>query len=192
MTKRTLIVVGHHNPDSYTNALATAYARGAEAVGAEVRRLNLYEMDFDPVARPDSLSSSSSTQPLEPDLQRAQRDLEWAEHVVFAYPKWWGGMPALMKGFIDRVLQEGYAYEYGPSREWIPRLEGRSAHLLITVGVPQPQNGLPPGDLSVKGALESIGITPVRVTHYGPISKPADPCYDGWLQEAHGQGELLM
>jgi len=63
-------------------------------------------MHFDPNVHADS----PEHQPLEPDLVAAQRDIHWAEHVVFVYPTWWGTYPALLKGFLDRVLTPGFAF----------------------------------------------------------------------------------
>ena len=74
--------------------------QGAGESGAEVRKLVLAEMEFDL-----NLSAGyKGKQPLEPDLQEAQELIAWADHLVFVYPNWWGGMPALLKGFIDRVF----------------------------------------------------------------------------------------
>src|SRR5256885_16433644 len=67
-------------------------------------------------------------QPLEPDLQRAQADILWASHLAWAYPTWWGGLPALLKGFIDRIFLPGFAFKYRKgSVLWDRLLAGRTA-----------------------------------------------------------------
>jgi len=91
-----LIVFGHTRMESLGNALADAYTRGAESIpGNEVRRLNLPEMQFDPVLH----EITGNDQNPEPDIQLAREAILWAQHLVFLYPTWWGGMPALLKVF---------------------------------------------------------------------------------------------
>ena len=70
-------------------------------------------------------------------LQAAQAQIAWAGHLVWVYPTWWGAMPALLKGFIDRVFLPGFAFKHhqGSSR-WDKLLAGRSAELLVTMDTP--------------------------------------------------------
>jgi putative NADPH-quinone reductase len=76
-------------------------------------------------------------QPLGPDLVRAQQALLAARHVAWVYPVWWGTMPALLKGFLDRTLVSGFAYRYRPNSPlWDRLLRGRSAELLVTMDAP--------------------------------------------------------
>ena len=103
-----LVILGHPRRDSLCGALAGAYADGARAAGHEVRFLALGDLDFDPIRR----EGYGEAPPLEPDLVRAQHDISWCDHMAWAYPNWWGTMPALMKGFIDRVILPGFAFRY--------------------------------------------------------------------------------
>lgn len=131
--KKLLIIQAHPNPDSFCQALADAYEAGARSTDCEVRRLNLHELDFDLVLH----QGNRGAQPLEPDLVGAQQSLGWAEQLVFVYPNWWGSMPALLKGFIDRTLLPGFAYKYrANSPLWDKLLSGRSASLLVTMDTP--------------------------------------------------------
>ena len=106
--QRILIILGHPSASSLCAGLADAYAQGARDSGAEVRLLRLGELDFDPLLH----AGYRQDQPLEPDLQRAQADILWASHLAWAYPTWWGGLPALLKGFIDRIFLPGFAFKY--------------------------------------------------------------------------------
>ena len=103
---RCLLILAHPRRNSLCGALFDACAEGARQAGVECRELILSEMRFDPDVHVDS----PEHQPLEPDLLRAQRDIHWAEHLVFVYPTWWGTFPALLKGFLDRVLTPGFAF----------------------------------------------------------------------------------
>lgn len=100
MGKRILLILGHPSATSLCAALADRYAQSALAAGHEVRQLRLGEMDFDPVLR----EGYQQIQALENDLSAAQSDILWAEHLTLVYPIWWGGIPALLKAFFDRVL----------------------------------------------------------------------------------------
>ena len=95
------IVVGNPMPDSYSEALGEAYLRGAESGGHEAKLFLLARMNFDAILR----EGYRREQPLEPDLVAARAALQASEHLVFVFPLWAGDMPAIMKGFIERVLQ---------------------------------------------------------------------------------------
>jgi len=129
---RVLIICGHPAPDSFVAALCRQYAQGAEAGGHEVRQLTLSEMVFDPILR-----GRTHEAPLEPCLIAAQESIRWCQHLVVAYPTWWGSMPALLKGFIDRTIQPGFGYKYREgSALWDRLLVGRSARVVVTMDAP--------------------------------------------------------
>ena len=124
MTKRILVILGHPANKSFCGALADSYVKGAEAAGNEVRLISLGNLSFDPVLH----NGYATIQELEPDLVTAQAAITWAQHIVFVYPIWWGAMPALLKGFIDRVFLPGFAFKYREgSQFWDRLLSGRSA-----------------------------------------------------------------
>jgi NAD(P)H-dependent FMN reductase len=78
-------------------------------------------------------TSSPRQQSFEDDMRRAQRLIQWADHLVFVYPTWWGTVPALLKGFLDRVLTAGFAFnEIKGGTGYEPLLKGRSARLITT------------------------------------------------------------
>lgn len=132
--KRILMIIGSPKSDSLCHSLAEAYALGARTEGHVVRQMRLSEMSFDPVLH----EGYSQSQTLEPDLLEAQRQIHWAQHLVFVYPVWWGGLPAQLKGFFDRVLLPGFAFKYrSDSQRWDKLLSGRSADLLVTLDTPR-------------------------------------------------------
>jgi NAD(P)H-dependent FMN reductase len=101
-----LVILGHPRADSLCGALADAYFDGARAAGVHLRRLDLSTLEFDPHVR----TPSPNQQPLEADLRAARSLVEWADHLVFVYPTWWGTMPSLLKGFLDRIMTPGFAF----------------------------------------------------------------------------------
>ncbi|MGV8640893.1 NAD(P)H-dependent oxidoreductase, partial [Pseudomonas aeruginosa] len=90
--KRILLIVGSPKRKSFCHLLAECYAQGARSKDHVVRELKLGELAFDPILH----EGYEQSQVLEPDLLEAQRQIHWAEHLVFVYPVWWGGLPALL------------------------------------------------------------------------------------------------
>ena len=173
MSKRITVFLGHPDPDSYCGMLAGTYVENARAADAQVRYIRLDQLQFDPILH----RGYRTVQKLEPDLLQAQRDIYWANHLVFVYPLWWGAMPALLKGFIDRVFHPGFGFQFRneTSYLWDPLLVGRSARLIITMDGPPPLVRLfygSPGVHMMKGmTLEFCGIGPVRVTQLGSVKR---------------------
>jgi len=127
------ILLAHPSKNSFNGALADAYEQEAKQLGHEVRRQNLGDMDFDPIL----WEGYKTTQELEPDLLKAQENILWCEKWVIFYPVWWGSVPALLKGFLDRTLHSGFAYKYHDSGPfWDKLLKGRSAQLITTCDAP--------------------------------------------------------
>jgi NAD(P)H dehydrogenase (quinone) len=187
--RNVLIILGHPQKDSFCAALAEAYAAGARDAGCEVRTLALGDLDFDPIRR----TGYGEAPPLEPDLLRAQNDIAWADHLVFAYPNWWGTMPALLKGFIDRVILPGFAFRYRPDSRWWDRLlKGKSAQLLVTMDTPPLWYrwviGRPGHNQMRRSVLGFCGVKPVKVSQFGPVKTSRPGTRDKWLRKAQMMG----
>lgn len=187
--QRILIILGHPSASSLCAGLADAYAQGARDSGAEVRLLRLGELDFDPLLH----AGYRQDQPLEPDLQRAQADILWASHLAWAYPTWWGGLPALLKGFIDRIFLPGFAFKYRKgSVLWDRLLAGRTADLLVSMDSPPWYYrwvAHMPGHHQMRRAiLEFSGIRPVRVHSFGPVLGAEAARVQQWLGQAQAAG----
>ena len=185
MSCRILIVLGHPSPHSLCAALARSYADAARWSGAEVRLLELGKMAFDPILH----HGYTHAQPLEPDLQSAQADISWAQHLVWVYPVWWGGLPALLKGFLDRVFLPGFAFKYrANSALWDRLLTGRSAELLVTMDSPPWYYRWvlrQPGHRQMKQAILGFsGIRPVHVHNFGPVVQSSESLRARWIQRA--------
>lgn len=130
---KLLVVVGHADRASFTQALALRYEQAASAAGAQTELLDLATLHFDPVLR----RGLRAEQALEPDLRRAQVLLTEADHVAWFFPTWWAGPPALVKGFIDRTFLPGFAYRYDTGRALQHKLlRGRSARLVTSMDAP--------------------------------------------------------
>ncbi len=192
--KRILVVVGHPSAvvASYGTVVAESYGDAARLAGHEVRLLYLDKIEFDPVLR----SSRADAQPLEPDLLAAQQMIEWAGHITFVYPIWWGSIPALLKGFLDRAFTPGFAFKYQSGKAFPqPLLKGRSAHLVITMDSPpwyfRWLSGAPGLHQMKKSTLEFCGVTPVKTLMLGPIIGSAPRQREVWLLKARAFASLL-
>lgn len=163
--KKIFIVIGHPNNNSFNHALAARYEAAALEAGHTVRVLPLGELQFDPILR----TGYQQKQELEPDLSAAWESIQWAEHLVWVYPTWWGVAPALLKGFFDRLFLPGLAFKYKENSPWWDQyLRGRSGRIITTMDSPGLYNLLVYRNAnirSVKNAtLEFCGIKPVGVT----------------------------
>jgi putative NADPH-quinone reductase len=164
--KRILVILGHPRVKSFCGALAEAYVRGARRKGARVTYLKLSELSFDPVGAHDQKGFI-----LERDLERAQHLIRTSDHVVFVYPTWWGSAPALLKGFLDRVLTPGFAFRYGRSGwGWHRLLKGRTARIITTTGGPWILNHFVYGAAGIKmirwASMWFSGIYPTKLTEF--------------------------
>lgn len=186
------IINGHPYEESFCAGLTAAYEKGAIASGAQVRRMDLSRMNFDPNLK----YGYSRRMELEKDLIDAQEVMRWADHLVFVYPIWWGTMPALMKGFFDRTFLPGFAYNYRPNSVlWDKLLSGKSARLIVTMDTPSWYNRFvykSAGHNIMKHAILNFsGIKPVRITEIGPIKGSTDQARAKWLDKVQALGSKL-
>jgi putative NADPH-quinone reductase len=171
------IAIIQGNPDPaggrFGHALAAAYAGAAKAAGHEVRTIDVAQLEF-PVLR-----SSSEWQEGEPpkDIREAQEAMAWAGHYLIVFPLWLGDMPALLKAFFEQALRPGFAIgEAAGGRMWKKLLKGRSARIIVTMGMPAFFYRLyyrAHSVLSLKrNMLEFCGIAPVRASFIGTVDSP--------------------
>lgn len=189
---RILVIIGHPRSGSFCHALAGQYICGAEEAAAEVRQLDLKELRFcrDVTMEPMHL------QEIEPDIARAREWIRWARHIVFIYPTWWGSMPSLLKGFLDRVLAPEFAFRQAENvTGYQSLLDGRSAHLITTMDTPPAIYRLAyraPGHNAMRRAtLNFCGISPVRITSLGSVLKSDGEDRRRWREKVRKEGRSL-
>lgn len=181
-TKRTimttLVIDGHPNPQSLCAAIAARYAAAHE--GASV--LALRDLDFDQ----NMHFGYTRRQELEPDLQLAWQRLLDADHVVVVTPVWWGSVPALLKGFFDRLLLPKRAYRMKPNGLPEGLLSGRTGRVIVTTDSPLWYLPLV-GDTTVRHVrqttLRFCGIAHVKATRFGPVKGSTDELRAKWLSK---------
>jgi len=171
MGKRIVVINGHPDPypERYCAALAEAYRAGAEAGGHDVRMLKVGEMDFAPIR---SRAEFEDTEPSRV-IAEAQATLRWAQHMVIVHPLWLGTAPAVLKAFLEQTFRYGFAMPQ--PGEGMPGglLSGRSARIIVTMGMPAVIYRLVFGAFGVRsmkrGILGISGIRPVRLTFVGQV-----------------------
>lgn len=127
-----LIVYAHINPDSFLNRIKNTLQSNWQQAGHTVVIRDLYEMQFQPVLTPQDLVANSQNQ-LPKDILQEQKWIRQADQITFLYPIWWTGMPAILKGYIDRVFLQGFAYAFKEG-ELIQPLKGKKVLIINTHG----------------------------------------------------------
>jgi len=127
-----LLVVCHPKRQSFTQTMARAYAKELDSLGQEVVVRDLYRARFDPLLSEGELMGAAK--PFVPSaVRREQRRLLSAGALAFFYPLWWAYMPAMLKGYIDRVFAAGVAYDLR-AEEMVPRFTGKKALIFTSSG----------------------------------------------------------
>jgi putative NADPH-quinone reductase len=189
MAKRIAVIQGH--PDvtkpRLLHALADAYAEGAASAGHEVRRVEVGKLEF-PLLR---TQEDFETGTMPPALIQAREDMRWAEHWVFLFPLWHGTMPALFKGFLEHIFRPGFAMEYKEGGFPKRLLAGRSARIVVTMGMPALMYRWYFGAYGVRGFERSMlsfaGIKPIRENLYG-LALANERKRGRWLTQMHRHG----
>jgi putative NADPH-quinone reductase len=189
MGRRIAIIQGHPDPAGHhlLHAMADAYADGAIVAGHQVRRIDIARLDF-PLLRSQAEFEAGA---LPAPLAQAQEDLRWAEHWVVVFPLWHGTMPALLKGFLEQIFRPGFAVAYRKGGFPQRLLAGRSARLVVTMGMPVwiyrwyfGAHGLRSFERSVLGFA---GIKPIRESLYG-LGSADDKRRALWIEQMRAMG----
>lgn len=108
---KNLIVVCHPNPKSFTCAIAKTVETALAAKGETFVTRNLYELKFNPIlAGADFMEFKAGRIPA--DIAEEQKHISAAQNIIFVYPLWWTGLPAMLKGYVDRVFSKGFAWDF--------------------------------------------------------------------------------
>ncbi len=189
--RRVFVLNANPKPASLSQALAERYAQAAAQAGHHVQLSHLHALNFEP----QLLNGFDGAQALEADLQALQAQILDADHLVFAYPVWWGSVPARFKGLLDRLLLPGFAFRYDGSKS-LPEqlLKGRSARLLVCLDTPawyfRWVQGAPAHRMMKDAVLGFCGVAPIRISAFSPVIKSDADQRERWLQEAARLGHL--
>ena len=176
MTKRVLILQSHPDPAGghYCNALGEAYADGARQAGHSVNSIDIAKLDFGFVRTAEEWAAAAPA-----DIIDAQNAVAEADHLVIIYPLWLGTMPALLKAFLEQLCRQDFAIRaLDGGRRWEQRLKGKSARIIVTMGMPGQIYRLYFGAHSLKSLERNIlkfaGVSPVHETLIGMVEALGD------------------
>lgn len=185
---KIVVIVGNPLRESYCEALGQAYFHGATRGGHEARLFTLATMEFDAILR----GGYREAQALEPDLVAAREAFLASDHVVFVFPLWLGDMPALMKGFLERLTQPDLLKAHGGGNASWKMFKGKSARVIMTMGMPgwfyRWYYGAHALKLLTRNILHFTGISPVRSSIFGMIEAVGDAKRRQWLREVEALG----
>jgi len=124
---KVLVIIGHQRQGSFCHAIAQAAVEQLQAVGHEVIYHDLYAEEFDPVLPHEEIADEAR---LDPVVRRHIDEVLAADGYIVVHPNWWGQPPAILKGWIDRVLRQGSVYQFAP--EGVKGLLGGKSALVFT------------------------------------------------------------
>lgn len=192
---KIVLIEGHPDPAGthLCDALADAYALGAEGAGHEVRRVRVAQLDF-PLLRSQYDWEHGA---LPTALHQAQADIAWAQHLVLFFPLWLGDMPALLKGFLEQVARPNFAFRTQDSAAHGHKgLEGRSARVVVTIGMPALLYRWYFHAHSVKSLerniLGFVGIAPVKETLIGMVDQLGLEGARKWMAKLRKLGSAAL
>lgn len=187
--KKVLLIQGHPDNESFNFALFDAYKKGLTQSGADIQEIIINDLDFDLNLH----FGYRKRIELEPDLVESIEKIKWADHLVFFYPVWWGSVPALLKGFLDRVFLPGFVFKKRENSLWWDKLlVGKTGHIISTLDQPAwfywLNYGRPTYHAMKRMTLEFCGIKPVRTTTIGPLRLSKDNYRENWLKKVEKLG----
>jgi NAD(P)H dehydrogenase (quinone) len=190
--KKILIINCHPNHASFNFGIAAAYKKGALEAGADVKEIIIADLAFNPNLKHGYQQRTEH----EPDLIEAWEKIKWADHLVWIHPVWWGGLPAIAKGFIDRLFLPGMAFQYKPNSVfWDKLLTGKTARIIATLDQPGwyywLMFGRPSTNQLRKSTLEFCGVKPVKVKYIGIVKTADETRRKNWIAAVEQLGRKL-
>ncbi len=187
MNMKISVIVAHPNPKSFNHAISQTAVSELETLGHRVAFHDLHAEHFDPLLPFEEVPMKA---PLPPAIEAQSREIAEADGIVVVHPNWWGQPPAILKGWMDRVLRPGVAYKFGtsPSGEGIiiGLLKARSALVFTTSNTP------PDKEVSLYGdPLDGLwkrcvwGFCGVPATHrelFAPVITSSPEQRTSWLR----------
>lgn len=192
---KALVVYCHPNPKSYTHAVLTSVQAGLAQRGAEVQTLDLYASGFDPVLVVNEEHRRRDLDKVE--YTRTHREqLAWCDTLISIYPVWWGGMPAMLKGWLDRTFVSGLCYSFKdlPKTKVFPTglMKGKRAHFFYTLDSPALVALVDPGWWSnYFTVFKYCGFSQVKRHYLARLKLTTQAQREAWLTEVQRRAAKL-
>lgn len=197
--KKILVINGHPRKDGLCNILVHHYIEGAKSKKAEVKFLDLRELNLEPWLK-YGWDANHDSIPMSEDLIRAQELISWCHHIVFAFPTYWSAPPALLKLFLEVIIVSKFAFKYHKPRKifwgkapvWDKLLKGKTASIISTMDTYPFVMYLilkdPVGKM-MHAALEFTGIKLKHKYYFGSVKLSSDKQKEKWLIKAYRIGQ---
>lgn len=191
-----LILYAHPNPKSFSAAILDTTVKSLECKGHQVTVRDLYKMNFDPILKgADFEAFQASQKPA--DIEKEHSYITEADVVVMIYPIWWTGIPAMLKGYIDRVFSYGFAYKYNDQGLPVGLLAGKKGFIINTQGTPAEyydSTGMTDAlkKTSDAGILGFCGVESVGHIFFGAVPAVDDATRKGMLETLKRKLESLF
>jgi len=177
---RVLAVIDHPWPKSFNHTILKRVVKVFETAEHEVDVLDLHREGFDPVMREEELAVYTQGKFLDPKVADYQRRIDAAEHLIFIFPVWWEVMPAMLKGFFDKVFLPQWAFTEADFSPLLTHIKG--ATIITTMGAPEPvYTSVEP--VLCKGILEACGVRETRWFNLCAVSDVSQADREAWLGE---------
>ena len=181
---QVLVILGHQHSGSFCHALAAAAVAQLEAAGHRVCFHDLYQEQFDPILPHEEIPCDAVPDPV---VERHAAEVQSSGGYVVVHPNWWGQPPAILKGWVDRVLRQGVGYKFGPGGV-IELLRGKKALVLTTSNTPRDAEmeifGDPLENLWKNCIFGFCGVKDFRRRNFESIILSTQEQRGGWLADA--------
>jgi putative NADPH-quinone reductase len=185
MTSKRIAIIQAHpdsSPERLCRKLADSYSEAARAAGHEVTVIDLAALRFPLLGSVEEFEH----QPLPASLGPASTAVAGADHIVMVFPLWLGTMPALLKAFLEQLFRPGIAFRYRTKGFPEKLFKGKSARLVVTMGMPAMLYRFWYGAAGIRGLrrniLEFAGIEPVRVSYLGMVEGVSAKRRAAWIK----------
>ena len=193
-----LIVFAHPRTDSFNMQLKDAYVSALSDLGHQVEIRDLYRLEFNPVATAKDLAAGH-TGDYEEDVRTEQKFILWADVITFISPIWWMSFPAILKGYIDRVLVDGFAYGHGIGKNHTAGLLENKKGMLVTTSGSTLDNFNQTGKMDAvrltqdKYTLDFCNISVIDHLHFGPVgSRLTDELAREFLESVREKAKIYF
>ncbi len=195
MPSRIVIIQGHPDPEGghFCNALAQAYAEGARAASHKVDIIEAAQLDLPYIRN----QAQWREKPSDPAILAVQETVGSADHLVIIYPLWLGDMPAILKSFLEHLSCGGFVISMDEKGHWAQKLKGKSARVVVTMGMPAIAYRLFYFSHSLKSLERNIlkfaGVKPVRTSLFGMVEgEKRASARAKWLDEMRELGAQAL
>ena len=184
------LILAHPNPDSLNHALARSIFAALRESGHDVVLHDLYDERFDPCLTADEIATHGSDDAL---VERHVAELQSADGLVLVHPNWFDGPPAILKGWVERVIREGSAFRRTPDGGFEGLLDVRAALLVTTANAPyDAADGDALDAFWKRFVLPTCGVPTIERLHLTPVVASSLEQRRAWLEQAGERAQALF